>query len=51
MLTVEKDWKKHFEETLNRVRMRNSKFSEEEIMDNVNKAVEEVRKEHNERRT
>jgi len=48
---VEEDWKKRFEETLNRVRMRNRKFSEEEIMIDVNKAVKEVRKECYEKRS
>ncbi|MDI6736790.1 MAG: hypothetical protein QME42_11475 [bacterium] len=40
----EENWEKRFEDTLNRVRMRNRKFSEEEIMADVNKAVEEIRK-------
>ncbi|MFH1563614.1 MAG: hypothetical protein ABIF11_09430 [Nitrospirota bacterium] len=47
---VEDIWKKHFEETLNRVRMRNRRFSEEEIISDVNKAVEDVRKERYEKR-
>ena len=46
---IEDGWKRHFEETLNGVRVRNRKFSEEEIMSDVNKAVEEVRKEHYEK--
>lgn len=46
---IEEDWEKRFEDTLNRVRRRNRKFSEEEIMADVNKAVEEVRKERYEK--
>lgn len=46
---IEEDWEKRFEDTLNRVRRRNRKFSEEEIMADVNKAVEDVRKERYEK--